>query len=232
METEFGRLFWDEFTDAVYETGGVRPACRLLASRTSLPAPPRRPISWNTIHEWHKIACQADPKLVQRTAEARERGRLDARGCKRALERERRGLLAEIARIRNGVDGVWCRTCGAPMPGDRPVGKATSCSSPCHKLWLVARWHIDEDEWLAHRKATARYDLERTDDPIRVSSARRVLAGEAVSHGRWITSERVLGHLHEVAALRVAVKAKWGDLAADLPPIPALERGLVRGRQR
>jgi predicted nucleic acid-binding Zn ribbon protein len=224
IEQEIGRPVIDWLAEHIVEMGSVKSACEKLASMTTAPHAdwPVRP---ETIREWWNIACRKDPGLSQRTQQAKRDRRAAERQCQKELAAERQREQDALEQIRNGQEGKHCCVCGAPLPARRE----TTCEPRCAELWIHVRYNIDQSERDRQQLANALWNIEHTDDDVVLRWARKVAAGQETKvHGRWLLSESIKDKLEEVLTRREHAKNQWGDLAATMPPIPALERGIAR----
>lgn len=220
VEADLGQSIPEYLSETIIETGCVKHAMKVLIGQTDVR------VSMETVKDWwFRDARKTHPELYRWTAEQRAE-QIRIRRLVRAGERaERQGLLAEIGQIKNGVDGTCCQVCGAPLPTFRIREDTTTCSPECSQLWGETRYHTDDTYRDRHRKMVARGILANGRSATEVRHAKRVLAGaELEDRGRWTTSPTVRVQLEAVMDRRAQAKAKWGDLAADLPPIQALEK--------
>lgn len=229
IEKQIGTPVIDWLEAAIPEHRSLNAAFQALADLVPTIPSERFPVRPETIREWWRIACYLDPYLLVRVHIAKAENNAAARLKREADEAERRAAEAEGQQIHNGVHGVCCKVCGAPLPAK----KKTTCDSDCHRLWFESRYNIDEEEWEKHRVIMALRAIERSDEPTHLNYARKVISGGPINlRGRWVTSEKQYQNLREVMERRAKAKAEWGDLAKDLPDPPALERGVVTGKSR
>lgn len=217
VEADLGKPIPEFMAEAIIETGSSKDAAKRLVAATSVPVSVETARGW-----WIYGVRKTNPELHQwANAQAMERRHMDGM-ARDAMKAERSGVLAEIGQVKNGVDGKHCTVCGAPLPRHREA----TCTSRCAKLWPPCRLAISEAEHQKHERLIARYALTHRDNATCSEAyAKRVVAGEATKdHGRWTNSKAQRARLEEVMERRAQAKAKWGDLAADLPPIRALER--------
>jgi hypothetical protein len=125
----------------------------------------------------------------------------EGRAARHALASEQRRVRAEVQLVTHALRVGPCPVCDGPVPPPRD----RTCSAECAKLWVQVGYHLDPHRRVTHQRAMARWTLANSTDPTQRRSARRVLAGTARTHGRWVLSDRVRRDLERVGELRAAV---------------------------
>lgn len=101
-------------------------------------------------------------------------------------------------------NSIRCMICEGPVLLIRknPGPKILTCGPACAQAWISLRWFFNEDERVEHRRQCAKTVLKGGVEKYgecQVRSAQRVIDGTAERRGPWISSEKTVEMVMQLA---------------------------------